>query len=203
MSCVHFTRIMGLLPHCLKTFELWGSPRIFGRIGDFFREQIWSCDWHEIWESSESSYHLPSWSGYPFNKQSLSHPMSLCNKLSLGALQIYTYTNSYTYTTSKQHPGVQGPLQQCSWAGRFQATLLLRFLQVDLNHFVFESVISPKYSGTWIIADIPTQVDWHPKIQNADFAFQEITLVCICRLISSDIWTHINFLYDISTLFIY
>jgi len=34
----------------------------------------------------------------------------------------------------------------------------VRFPQVDVGHFVLELVISPKYAGTRIIADIPTQI---------------------------------------------
>jgi len=42
----------------------------------------------------------------------------------------------------------------------------MRFPQLDLCHFVWEFVISPKYSGIEIIADTPTQINWLLKIQN-------------------------------------
>jgi len=36
---------------------------------------------------------------------------------------------------------------------------VLRFPQVDLGHLVSQSVISTKYSGPRIIADIPIEID--------------------------------------------
>ena len=45
----------------------------------------------------------------------------------------------------------------------------VRFPQINLGHFVLKFFISPKYSGPQIIADIPTQIDWHLKIQNTLF----------------------------------
>ena len=45
MSCVHFTRILGLLWHHLIIYLNSEKFRVkVWRIGEFFREQVWSCN---------------------------------------------------------------------------------------------------------------------------------------------------------------
>jgi len=52
-----------------------------------------------------------------------------------------------------------------AFARRNCACLSLSRKQINLGQFV----ISPKYSGTQIILEIPTQIDWNLKIQNTPF----------------------------------
>ena len=79
---------------------------------------------------------------------------------------IHTHINTHTrICMSVSTGGVERAFSIC------QAQPSVRFPQIDWSHFLLEFVISPKYSGTQIIADIPIHIDWHLKIQNTDFAY--------------------------------
>ena len=67
---------------------------------------------------------------------------------------------------------------------------VLRFPQVDLGHLVSQSVISPKYSGPRIIADIPIEIDWPLKIQNTDFVCIKFPPPILSPLHSTRIYLH-------------